>query len=510
MILANKRGIAGQKTLPVAMSAPFLRALFNIEQDFNDKSMTYSINDGGRKRHLNHVTEADLYVATVLFGLCNTNGHINRVSRHAIYQRMEELYENPISSPQFYEAMEKFKIHRLITEEQHQYGVVSYKINYFLQDENDYELPWLKTERPKAARYFLLHPVVFSAAFTSLSLASKKLFYSIAAQQGNEKNKAVERLFTNRNKDVQYTGLYKLLHKAHPYQVRKVLDELSSPSLFTQTPLFARAEIQKASGQYKAFMMIHPDFVLSPQKGEAFREALAPKKVYKRTAAFIERILTSLSLREYVTEIELNDLVRYFKGKGYRIIRPALEILKQYHKKHRNLPHNLIGYLVKSIRSMTEFTFQGILERTRVIDYLSPLETEADTRWSQFLNAMSTYSPRKVEKVCKAAEPLLQKQYTRTVSYDYAEYQGAVELHHMPGIDLVRRKAFSLQKQVDAYCQMERAAYLNRGKLSDSQLIDHLLGEVEKLPGADRIVIVPPTFTLEAYLHTHFSHMLTP
>lgn len=132
------------------MSASFLRALYNIEREFDDKTMKYSINEGGRKRHLNHVTEADLYVATVLFALCNTNGQIHRVSRHAIYQRMEELYENPISSPQFYEALEKFKLHRLIKEEQHQYGVVSYKLNYFLQDQDEDELPWLKTERPKA------------------------------------------------------------------------------------------------------------------------------------------------------------------------------------------------------------------------------------------------------------------------------------------------------------------------------------------------------------------------
>ncbi|HDI6354084.1 TPA: hypothetical protein POA45_005085, partial [Escherichia coli] len=162
------------------------------------KSMKYSINDGGRKRQLNHLTEADIYVATTLFSVCNTNGNINRVSRHAIYQRLTELYEDPISSPQFYESIEKFKLHNLIFEEQHGYGEYSYQLNYFLQEESNQEFPWMKAERPKPSRFFILHPIVFTSSFTSLPLSCKKLFYAVAAQQGGEKNKTVERLFSNR------------------------------------------------------------------------------------------------------------------------------------------------------------------------------------------------------------------------------------------------------------------------------------------------------------------------
>ncbi|MGG0937068.1 hypothetical protein ABHN11_13270 [Brevibacillus centrosporus] len=509
LILANARGTRGQKTKPVAMSAPFLRALFNIEQRFADKSMTFSINEGGRKRQLNHVTEADLYVATVLFSLCNTNGSIHRVSRHAIYQRLEELYENPISSPQFYEALEKFKLHHLIFEEQHEYGVVSYKINYFHQEESENELPWMKSERPKAARYFMLHPVVFSAAFTSLSLSGKKLFYAVAAQQGENKHKAVERLFSNRNTDVQFMGLYQFLHKAHPYQIRKVLDELTSRTLFMQTPFFTKAEVHKASGQYKASLAINPDFILSAQKGVEYREVLKPRKVYKRTALFIERILSALSIREFVTDDEINELVRYFKGKGYRIIRPALEILKQYFNKHRNLPQNIVGYLVKSIRSVTEFTYRNILKRTGLLDFVAPIDADDhDQRWSQFLNAICSYQPRMVEKACAAAAPQLTGKYLRTVQYDYAEYRGDYTGKELKGIELVRKKAFVLQKHVDSYISLENGIHTRSGDLSDSQIIDWLLAEVEKLPNAERIVVVPSSFNLESYLQGHFPSVL--
>jgi len=508
-LLKNIRGIKhGEYTKPVAMSFSFLNALFNIEQNYHNKEDIFTLGDSGKKRLLNHVTEADLCVATVLFVICSTNGRINNITRNAIYEKLVELYEDPISNPQFYESLEKLKRHNLIVEEQKGSGVVSYALQHFNQEEEE-TFPWLKANRKKLERFFLLHPVVFTAAFTDLPLSHKKLFYSVAAQQGDKADKTIQRLLVTLDHNVQFSGLSKFLHKQHPYQVAAVLNELTEKKMGTGNPLFSIARVEKVGRkEYKAYLQIHSSFICKHEKGTEYREGIQPRFVYRRTTKYIQKILSSWKLEELISKDELNDLVLFCKGKGYRFIRPALEIVQRYYKKNKNLPGNVVAYLAKTIRSKTAIIIMDIAKRTGIDTFISggkTAEDDIEEREDSFVNALSQFSFKQIESACRKAAQSLKTNFTGLKHYDLNEYSSP-NMANTQEIRVVRDYAWRHQKDPQAYIQLERifAPRLLSAGSKVHNVLEEMIEKVINLPDGREKIVPPISQPVEEYIISNY------
>ncbi|WP_139489591.1 hypothetical protein [Brevibacillus dissolubilis] len=75
-----------------------MNELFNIERHLDRKYETFLIREDGRRYQFHHVTETNLCLATTLFVICSESGKIESTIKHAIYQKLTELYESPISN----------------------------------------------------------------------------------------------------------------------------------------------------------------------------------------------------------------------------------------------------------------------------------------------------------------------------------------------------------------------------------------------------------------------------
>lgn len=505
MILKNKRGLKGQATEPVVLPRNFLNALFNIEKNYTRKD-TFSIIHQGEKRehHLNHITNADLQVATILLKACTpVKGVLQQVNPHSIYARLSEYYEKPISLSQFYSSLKKFKLHNLISETYTlETGLYNYQINHFSGEAGD-----------KIDFFALLHPVVFTAAFNKLSLPQKKLFYSVCLQQGGGKGKEIERKLVSDKEDVQFSGLCHFLHRKDPYFIRVLLEEMKE-TLVEGQPLFETAYLVKQGKRYhKAVLSIHPGWLLKKEDGKEYHDMIPIPLVHKRKANFIEKLLHNWGIADILSlnnGHEFARLVRFLKNYGYRVIRFAIYRLKQFVDQHLRFPADILYYILKEVRFKTEAVIIDIAVKTKVVDYIAPglNAEERKDREFEFASNLSYYGPKAIEKACKAALPRLELLYAAPVHEklgieDYVSYPW---LNQVNSMDIIRRTAWRECKDVRSYAKLEAEAVeryhkkISHNALDAREFTDWMLRKVYELPAIETVPDTPSGFKLEDFL----------
>lgn len=479
-------------TQPVAITYSFLKALFDIETNFNRKEETFRMNKESRPRQLNHLTHADLAVATVLFVVCNTQGRIWNITPHMIYQKLVELYENPISSSQFYESLEKFKLHGLIQVEESE-GLYNFQINYF----------W-DLEKGKILRYVILHPVVFCAAFTSLPLSHKKLFYAAVAQQ-REKGYTLYHSLTKDGED--FPGLFALTHKNQRHQINKILTDLTHYPIMDGKPLFALGKLErKGKSSYVAMYSLNSHFLLKSVKGKKYHEPIAARKVYPRLFNWVQKELLERRAGEI---LDYNKgqyaylLVRSLRKLSRSVILYLLDQLVLYFQTYKSLPRDLAGFIREKRISKTEANILQITEQTG-IQPLITLHTpkhEKTTRLHEFINKISHLPLKTIRESCQRGYHALKETFD-SATHPIEAYTVEHSLNHWEEYALIRQKAHREQREPTSFGNLENwvDAQLQLNYYRKEEILEFALEQLEKLPYANPVPRLPLSFKLEDFL----------
>ena len=495
IVLNNPKGkVHFTDTQPVAITFNFLKALFDMESNFHRKEETFKMNKESRPRQLNHLTHADLAVATVLFVVCNTQGRIWNVTPHMIYQKLVELYESPISSSQFYESIEKLKLHGLIQVEEAE-GLYNYQLNHF----------W-DVEKGKIHRYVIFHPVVFCAAFNGLPLSHKKLFYAAVAQQ-REKGYTVYHSLTNDGED--FRGLYALTHKNQRHQVDKIFADLTSLPIMEEKPLFTLGKLErKGKKSYVAMYSLNPYYLLKAVKGKKYHEPLAARKVYPRLFGWVQKELLDRKAGEILAYNKGQYaylLIRSFRKLSRSVILYLLDQLVQFFRSYKSLPRDLAGFIREKRISKTEASILQITEQTGILPLIT-IHTpnhERTTRLQEFISNISHLPLKTIKEVCQRGYKAL-KASTHSFTYPIEAYVVEDSLNHWEEYALIRTKAHREQRDPTAFGRMEKWVFtqLQLSYYRKEEILEFALEQLEKLTFANHVPAVPESFKIEDFLMT--------
>lgn len=508
MILHNKRGLKGKETTPVALVASFMNALFNIEKEYSRKEV-FTLLENGRKRtyRLHHLTNADLQTATILLKVCNIRGVIEQTNPHSIYQVLQEYYEQPISMSQFYASMKKFKLHQLFRISHHRYSnLYTYHLNHFINEASE-----------KIGFYVALSPVVFTKTFSKLSIANKKLFYSIYIQQGektDERSSSIERrLFTDKE-DVQFSGLCNFLHRQDHFHIKKLLSELTQKKMDNGIPLFKKAQLVKRGKYYhKGIFFIHPVFFPLPEDKHSFHENIPLMISHKRKASFIKKCLEEWGLGELVVieqKRPFQTMVKLFKNCNDKVIRAALYQLYLFQQENGRYPEDLYSFLHTEIRNKTLALIIDCAYRTNIYPFIAPQASGyiRREREYEFASKLSSYSLRVIESAFTLALPELMNLYTVPPEFELglSDYTHEEMLNELKGIDTVRFYALKLKKNVMDYKALEKKA-VKKVQVEKSEMnfdryrfMEWMLEQVDKIKRIEFVVHVDQDYKVEEYL----------
>ncbi|MEW9670568.1 hypothetical protein [Ammoniphilus sp. 3BR4] len=492
-ILQNKKA---QKefldTKPVAMTYDFLKALFRMEINFKRKEETFTMNKESRPRQLNHLTHADLAVATVLFVVCNTQGQIWNVTPHMIYQKLADLYENPISSSQFYESLEKFKLHGLIKEEETK-GLYNYQLNYFWDH-----------EKGRILRYVIFHPVIFTEAFSKLPLSHKKLFYVAVGQQ---RKKAYTQYHSLKNDGEDFSGMYALTHKNQRHQVRQILTDLTELPIMDGQALFSIGKLErKGKGSYVGIYSVNAYFIMKSVKGQKYHEPILARKVYPRLYSWVKNWLwehKAGEILEYNQGQYAFQLIRGMSKLSRSVMKHVLEQLILYFQTYRSLPADLARFIREKRITKTEALILQTAEETGVRSLISlhAPKKEKKYREQEFASKLSAFPLKAIKEACQSAFKALQATVIeRTLPLE--QYVIEEALSPWKEFSLVRLQAHREQRDPIAYESIERWAYsqMELGYHSNEAILQFALEQVDKLPYASIIPDVQNDFKLENLL----------
>lgn len=508
MILQNKRGLRGKETTPVALVASFMNEVFNIEKEYQKRELFTIIENGEKRMHLlHHLTNADLQTATILLKVCNLQGVIEQTNPHSIYHLLREHYEAPISISQFYTSLKKFILHQLIKPSYNKYSnLYTYRLNHYLNPRTG-----------KIGYYVALTPFVFTRAFSKISIAKKKLFYSVYLQQGektNVKKDAIERRLLTDKEDVQYSGLSRFLHRHDVFHIKKILDELASIPMFEGAPLFQTAKLVKRGREYhKAILFIHPKFFPESQYKYNMHEYIPVTVSYKRKANFIKKLIEEWGIGELLVLDQgrlFMQIINIFKGCSYRVIRYALHQLKLYQQENGYYPDDICQFIAVEIRNKSLAMIIDIAQRTEVYPFIAP---EANgylrrEREYEFASKLSSYPLKLIEQACKLARPYLLESFTLPSEHGLGlgDYSIEASLNELGGIDVVRFYALKQKKNRIDYAQLEERAAKkyesekNSSAFAKKDFIDWMLQEVDTIARREYILCVPENFKLEEYI----------
>jgi hypothetical protein len=263
------------QTKPVVMSSRFMFAMFNtIEADYADKEQKYRFRQylGSKVGRLkNHLTKADLQLATTVQVCFNVSAKLESNTKHRIYGKLQELFEKEAacSKDQFYAAFDKFVQHGLIEVHKDEIdGTEHYTLNHYNEPDTGV-----------IGRFAMLHPVVFTKSFASMPLARQKLYYYAQTKQGENDHEMQWNL-----KD----GLSEFVHRTQANQIRAILEALTSEKIYNGHALFTVGDIKKnVIGGFKAVFKVNPEFIIKyiPGDGE-FHEVLPAKTGYSLLAIY--------------------------------------------------------------------------------------------------------------------------------------------------------------------------------------------------------------------------------
>lgn len=473
-ILNNKRGLDGLLTTPIAISTEFWQALIR------SNALVEECHDS--KYDLNHVTNTDLDLMIILHKICNTNGVISETTIHQIYQKLCSYFESPASKTQFYISMEKFLSKELIfVTENKLTGLNTYKLNHFTNRETN-----------KLYRYGLVSEIVFTSRFTNLSLAARKAFLMTAIKQGNQPF-----IFNGIHGE---KGLYKLLKKNQPNQLREVLNELTSVE--GDKPAFlAIAKFEKHRGRYhKVYFGLHDMYKVVSEEGQEFRDPLEVPVRYPRKAQFIERVLTELGIAELKEHMAL--LVNCLKSVGYRVIRQALRQIKAFVTRNGHFPKDLAYTISKEIRIERDCEIRDLAHEAGIFNYIAPglNEKERDHRLFEFSNTFCRYSTEHIRKMLKSMKTAIEEKFSCCIVPNFEEYCFNNELSAIEEIVYVRAYAYRRRIDLNFYKEMEEHAIrfeLEKGEEYVCEWLNQKIGQAEPVrPPVDLLSVKIEEFIL--------------
>lgn len=467
----------------VALTDGFIDALFSISEKIHT-SEKFRVRSNGSSRLLWHITEADLMLMVTLHVCFNSQGKIQNVSRHQIYQKLRELYEDPCCDDQFYIAFEKFVKLGLIEEKVS--GVISeYSMNHFINLDTN-----------KVSRLVVVNPFIFSKGFTDLPISAQKFVFDLLRKKGNEKGKEV---FYWLDKG---RGILQLLHKKHVYELKNILKLLSEKFHFPLVKSW-KIEGKKGTSLPKLTVTLNESYTSRYVPGTQYRDVIPGKRTYRRVISHLQKLLTANMIGEFEFLNNGNDfyqLVRLLRGKSYKFMAYVVEKIREIYEKNRVFPNEIVDFVKDEIRHKAMITYLEIAKRTGVYKFISPRKFD-DTRLFEFASAASFFSQRKFTSMCLKSLRGLEMNFTRPPAKDHRDYAKSRELESSLDTLTIRDYAFSLKKCPEHYHELEIQALLRlKQGHKRVEVRDWLFKKIELLPKWTLIPDVPPDFKLEEYI----------
>ncbi|RRJ54989.1 hypothetical protein EHV15_36080 [Paenibacillus oralis] len=471
----------------IALTDGFIDALFSISEKIHS-SEKFRVRSNGSSRLVWHVTEADLMLMVTLHVCFNSEGKIQNVSRHQIYQKLHELYEDPCCDDQFYIAFEKFVKLGLIEEKVS--GVISeFSMNHFINPDTN-----------KISRLVVVNPFVFSKQFTDLPISAQKFVFDLLRKQGNEKGKEVF-YWLDKGK-----GILQQLHKKHVYELKNILTLLSE-TIFKNVPLIKSWKIEAKTGTSlpKLTVIINESLTSSYVPGTHYREVIPGKGTYRRVIKRLQKLLSDNMIGEFEflnNGSDFYQLVHLLRGKSHKYMAYVVDKIRELYEKNRVFPSDIIDFIKDELRHKAMVTYLEIAKQTGVYKFISPKKLD-ESRLFEFASAASFYNQRQFAAICLKSLSRLERNYTRPPAYDHRDYAKSVELGHYLDTLTIRKYAFSLEKCPERYHELEIQALVRIEQGNNREEVrEWLFKKIDLLPKWTLVPDVPLNFKLEEYLLT--------
>lgn len=475
-----------EKSSNFILTDGFMDALFSISENIHKKEK-FKERSNGSSRLIWHITKADLMLMCTLHVCFNSNGELENVSRHQIYQKLLSLYEDPCCDDQFYIAFDKFLRLGFITELQD--GIRSeFKLNHFIDVATN-----------KISRMVVMNPFVFKKQFTDLPIAAQKLVFDIIRKTGNNKKNDA---FYWLNKG---SGILKQLHKTYVYELKNIVHILADLKIDGISLLkFWHIDNQRGTRMPKLTMKLNPSFTEEYVKGTPYRQVLPGRKLNRRIVMHLRDLLASNLIGDFEYHNEGKDfylLATKLKNKSRRFIKYIVEKIREVYELERKFPADIINLIAFELKHKTMSEIIDISKRTGIYKFISPRKYD-ENRLFEFASAASSYGKREFEKLCKSAFPVLEKHFTIVPAHHTKQYEYSNLLHLFIDAETLRSDALLQQKSPEAYKRLEAYAEdkLEKDKEDPMTVRKWIQGQIDLLPKWTNIADIPIGFKIEDYI----------
>lgn len=468
----------------VAITDNFIEALFAISEKIHTREM-YRKRTNGSGRWLWHVTKADLMLMCTLHKTFNSNGKIENVSKHMLYKKLCDLYEDPCSMDQFYMAFDKFETVGLL--ESSGAGLVNeFALNHFINPDSN-----------KISRLVIAHPFVFSKAFTDLPVGSQKLFFDLIRKAGNDKKGYVFYWLS------QKAPIFELLHRTHPYEIKILLNTLQNSSYEGEQVISSWSMDEKKGTQVaKLHIFVNQNLLRRYEYKKSYRDPLPGKATNRKIITRLRCLLKEnwLADFEYANNgLDFKCLVNQLKGKGYKMIKYVVAKLREAYEKNRVYPENILDLISTELKSRIMVDYLEIAKRTGIYKFISPNRFD-DNRLYEFASAASKYTKKEFISLCNQARRTLEQHFTAPPVDSLSSYAQSHMLGDLIDINTVRRYALDLNKDPEAYKSIEFQAEHMAENRSITDLRAWMIRQIELLPRWELKVDIPSAFKVEEFV----------
>lgn len=494
-VIKNKKGEQQQKTAPVVGSVRFMTKLFELEEQFGISDVFFK-RKSGHGRLIYHVTKADIQLAMTLQVGFNTKGVLEDANRYQVYNKLKDLYEDPVCVEQFYQAFSKFLETGLIS-----CTADTYSRAFTLQH-------YLEPETEEIGRFVLYHPIVFSKAFTDLPVAAQRWFLYACLQQGAQSDKLLQRNWHN---------IMPLVHARSKYQMEQLLVHMRTPLLDGQA-LFNIGRIERnAIGGKKVVYQVNAALIPVYEPELEYHDIIVVKNRYRPLQRFLRQLLVDTRLTELENVQEgrfFRQLLQVAKGKSKSYIRVVITYIKEMYQQHRYLPEDLMDYIRKDLRDQVTGQVLGILQQTGVYPFLAPSGTTQQERIPQLVSKIRGLPLNMLRRACRAALPTLKELYSKPAALgtiDYVRGSGcSAEIEHRLELHSSRQMAFTLQKDPSSYMALEASVVsCYKQHALTGQDLYHLQNwfrsEIRDLDQWRPVADAPTDFRLEEFLLSYLA-----
>lgn len=475
---------------PIVFSNLFLQAFFAMEHDYDNRKM-FHIRANGKGRLLGHMTKADLQLATMLH-VYAYNGKLEEVpNRHFLYQRMEELYEEPVNKDQFYAAYEKFLQLGLVTVSQDELlGHLALTLPHTVDPDTG-----------KVGRLVLLPSLVLSRAFTRKPLALQKFFYYACARQGQD---------YERNLQWSFEHLAPFLHRYEYSHVKGLLKQAGEMT-FAGKPLFSVMRTESnVIGEPKAVYQVNKALMPRYERGGQYHERLPLKRSFKRLLSRLEGLLEHAGIAEYAVMDEgrpMRQLALLLKDKTDSYWHIVIDRLRRLYAETGRFTGNVLDTIKAELHDRFSSFLLGTLKQTGLFTCLPAEQMDA------FCASMRGIPKAVYRRACWAAAAEMRANYSRPAVYNTLDYYKPSlqleELEEVLAVEQYRRQALQVGADPEAFFTALDCAYdLLRSKPA-IEVDDWLKAEIKRLPKWKAIIDPPIGFDLSFFIQSHMNLQLS-